>query len=451
MEAPSLIEEIRFGYGPRAGTAPSPGGLEPDRLLAQLTATDPAARVWDRPTLADRLALSAEFRAFKLSQKDGSAPPENPMAADSGMKLKQMAKDDVATFIARPADATLGFVERLVNLWANRITVSAMSQNVAQYLQPFRDEAVRQNIAGRYADLIKATLWQPAMQIYLTQTNSIGPNSPFGLRKGKGLNENLAREFLELHSMGKGYDQTDVTELAKLLAGMVSNADGQSVDARRAEPGEKRILGVTYGEGMAQIDRLVEDVAHRPETADAVAFFVARHFVADVPPTDLVQALSAAYLAHDTDLVPVYRAVLQHPSAADPLRQKVRTPQEYAVASLRLMGLNGQETGMLGFAKKSMMVPDYLTKMGQQPYKPLRPDGWPEVAAGWMTPPMMASRIDWAVDLARATGDRADPAALVDFALGDMASPLLRRAVAGAEQRWEGLAVLIASPEFNRR
>jgi uncharacterized protein (DUF1800 family) len=89
--------------------------------------------------------------------------------------------------------------------------------------------------------------------------------------------------------------------------------------------------------------------------------------------------------------------------------------------------------------------------MGQQPMKPLRPDGWPEVAAGWMTPPMMAARIDWAVDLARATGDRVEPVTLVDRALGDMASPLLRRAVAGAEQRWEGLAVLLASPEFSRR
>ena len=115
------------------------------------------------------------------------------------------------------------------------------------------------------------------------------------------------------------------------------------------------------------------------------------------------------------------------------------------------MGLDGQEKNMPGFNKESLQVPLALPRMGQPVYRALRPDGWPEVADGWMTPPMMAARIDWAVDLARATGDRVDPEALVGFALGDMAPPLLQRAVAGAEQRWEGLAVLIASPEISRR
>ncbi len=448
MEAPSLIEEIRFGYGPRMGSPPSPGGLEPERLLAQLTAADPTAAAWNRPSMADRLTLLVQVRQDKMAGIDVSPKSNQSVAMDD---LKRIEQDDAPTFFARPAVASLGFVERLVNLWANRITVSNVSQGVGHHIQTFRDEAIRLNIAGRYADMIKATLWHPAMQIYLTQTESVGPNSPVGKRKGRGLNENLAREFLELHSMGKGYTQTDVTELAKLLAGMVTDETGPHVAKARAEPGRKHILGVTYGEGKDQIDKLVEDVAHRPETAQAVAFFLARHFIADVPPPDLVQALTATYLAQDTQLVPLYRTLLQHPAAADPNRQKVRTPQEFAVASLRLTGLTGMEKGMLGFNKKSMMVPTYLTNMGQQPLKPLRPDGWPEVAAGWMTPPMMASRIDWATDLARATGDRADPVALVDFALGDMATPLLRRAVAGAEQRWEGLAVLIASPDFSRR
>ena len=448
MEAPSLIEEIRFGYGPRRGYEVSPGGLEPDRLLAQLTADDPAAAVWNRPSMADRMTELVQMRDDKMAGMDVKPKARQSSAS---MDLKKIEQGDAATFFARPAVATLGFVERLVNLWANRITVSNTSQGVGHHTQTFRDEAIRLNIAGRYADMLKATLWHPAMQVYLTQTDSIGPNSRVGLRKGKGLNENLAREFLELHSMGKGYTQTDVTELAKLLAGMVHDQNGPHVEKGRAEPGEKHILGQTYGEGKGQINALVEDVAHRPETAAAVAFFLARHFIADSPPPDLVQGLTATYLAEDTALVPLYRTLLQHPSAADPNRRKIRSPQEFAVASLRLMGLDGMEKGMLGFNKTSMMVPVYLANMGQQPFKPLRPDGWPEVASGWMTPPMVASRIDWATDLARATGDRVDPVALIDFALGDMASPLLRRAVAGAEQRWEGLAVLIASPDFSRR
>lgn len=451
MEASSLIEEIRFGYGPRAGTTPAPGGVEPERLLAQLTAEDPAAARWNRPPLAQRLVLINAFRAEKQMAAKNNVALKDANLSDTGMQLKFMEFQDLQSFVSRPAVAELGFVERLVNMWANRITVSNVSAGVGRYIQSFRDEAIRPHIAGRYADMLKATIWHPAMQVYLTQSDSIGPNSPIGLKKGKGLNENLAREFLELHTMGHGYTQTDVTEFAKLLSGMETDDRGSHVVKARAEPGEKSILGANYGEGMDEITRFVETVAHRQETADAVAFFMARHFIADVPPPDLVQALSQAYLAHDTELVPVYRVLLQHPSASDPTRQKVRSPQEYAAAGLRLMGLDGQEQNMPGFNKKSMQIPAALVRMGQTPFKALRPDGWPEVASGWMTPPMMAARIDFAVDLARATGDRADPTALTNFALGDTASPLLRRAVSGAEQRWEGLAVLIASPEFSRR
>lgn len=452
MEPLSLIEDIRFGYGPLAGITPGSRGVDPDRVLAQLTASDPSAAVWDRPAIADRYAIVAQFIAEKKAFKSGKAGTNSPKKDNGpGMQLKEMQRADSESFFSRPAVARLGFVERLVNFWANRITVSNMSQNVGYYVQSYRDEAIRPNIAGRYADMLKATLWHPAMQAYLTQAGSIGPDSPLGQKKKKGLNENLAREFLELHSMGHGYTQTDVTELAKLLAGMTHDEKGLRVEENRAQPGQKHILGSTYSGGVDQIDALVEDVAHRQETADAVAFFMARHFVADVPPADLVQALSVAYMANDTELVPVYRAMLQHPSAADPARNKIRSPQEYLVASLRLLGMSGQETGLLGFKKPSMMLGDRLATMGQPTYRALRPDGWPEVAAGWMTPPMMASRIDWAVDIARARGDRADPVELADFALGDLGSKLLRRAVAGAEQRWEGLAVLIASPDFSRR
>ena len=445
METACLIEEIRFGYGPLKGSTPAPGGLEPDRLLAQLTGADPAAAAWNRPGLADRWALIEKYKQEKLVSVDGKGP--------TGMILRKIELDDAETFVARPATAALGFVERLVNLWANRITISNAGGGVSRYVQSFRDEAIRPHIAGRYADLLKATLWHPGMQTYLTQTSSIGPRSVIGLRKSKGLNENLAREFLELHSMGTGYSQNDVTELARLLAGMSSDAQGSRMDPRRMEPGTKQIFQETYGDSdpVAEIDRLVETVAHRPETAHSVGFWLARHFIADVPPTDLVDTLAATYAANDTDLTALYRTLLQHPAAASPDREKLRSPQEYAAASLRLLGMTGQEPNLPGFNKNSRQVLDVMGKMGQPVWKALRPDGWPEVAAGWMTPPMVAARIDWAVDLARTTGDRADPSALADQALGPYATPLLTRAVAGAEQRWEGLAVLFASPDFSRR
>ncbi|MEI6096971.1 MAG: DUF1800 family protein [Alphaproteobacteria bacterium] len=444
MEPASLLEEIRFGYGPRADRPLALGGVDADRVLAQLTADDPQGRMWDRPALAERYALLTVYKA----QKDTAAGVDP--ATDQAFTAMQIA--DIDSFVGRPTFAAAGFVERLVNLWANRITVSNASNSGVRFVQSFRDHAIRAHISGSYGDMLKATLWHPAMQHYLTQASSFGPDSLAGKRRGRGLNENLAREFLELHSMRVGYTQEDVTALAMLLAGMVSDDKGERVDPRRVQPGKKRILGQTYSDDdpRQQINRLVDYVASRPETAQNVAFTLARHFIADAPPQDLVDILVETYLQQEGDLPSLYRALLQHPSANAVERQKLRTPQEYTAASLRLLGVSPTDQG---FDKLLRKIPNAMSAMGQPVFRPLRPDGWPEVSEGWMTPPMMASRIDWAVDMARRRAARTviDPQGMVTTALGDTASPLLMRAVGGAEQRWEGLAVLLGSPEFSRR
>ena len=441
MEPASLIEEIRFGYGPRAGQ-PLGRGFDADRVLAQLTADDPQGNAWNRPSLAERYVLIDQYN----TEKDTAAG----VLPATAQALKDTVVADTETFVARPAFAQAGFVERLVNMWANRITVSNASGGVTRYVQNYRDEAVRPHIAGRYGDMLKATVWHPGMQFYLTQSCSFGPDSIAGKKKGRGLNENLAREFLELHSMRVGYTQDDVTALAMLLAGMASDEKGVRVDPRRGQPGKKVILGQTFSDDdpMAEINRLVEYVAMRPETAQNVAYFTARHFLADEPPVDLVASLAATYLAKDGDLPSVYRTLLEHPAASAPAREKLRTPQEFAAATLRLIGVNPTDPN---FDKLLRKIPGSMAAMGQPVFRALRPDGWPEVSEGWMTPPMMAARIDWAVDMARRAGNGVDPQAMVNAALGDTASPLLMRAVGGAEQRWEGLAVLLGSPEFSRR
>ena len=372
-------------------------------------------------------------------------PPQGPLP-----DLRPVTRRDSAAFIARPASASCGFVERLVNLWANRLTVSSVGGPVL-FIPPYRDQAIRPHIAGRFPDMLRASLWHPAMLSYLSQTGSVGPNSILGLRKGRGLNENLAREFLELHSMAAGYDQTDVTELARLLAGMRADASTRTMDDRAVEPGKKTILGAVYGEGVREIDRLIETVALRPQTAQSVAVMLARHFLHDDPPADLVDTLRATYLREDGHLPPLYRALLSHPTAQNPTLTKLRSPQEYIAATLRAVGLTGDPDITPVFRKKGLRLSEVIARMGQPIFAPRRPDGWPENAQGWLTPPMLASRLDWAADLARLTGDRADPVAQARAVMGDLASPLLLSAVAGAEQRWEGLAVLLGSPEMMRR
>lgn len=440
----SLLEIIRFGYGPTKGQVMAAGGVDPDRLLAQLGSDDLAAQVWNRPTLADRYDLLAVRGAEKRKGEPEDSASE---------RMKEILTQDKISFVARPVVAELGFVERLVNLWANRMTV-ANTAGAGNYIQPFRDEAIRPHIGGRFADMLRSALWHPAMHFYLNQTRSVGPNSSLGLRKGRGLNENLAREFLELHAMSTGYDQRDVTELARLMAGMVQDKRGLRMDQRSVEPGPKVILGTTYTDAdpMAEINRLVETVAARLETARSVALMLARHFIADEPPKGLVDAITRAYSTSDGDLPQTYRALLEHPASQNPDRQKLRSPQEYVAATLRAVGLTGLETGLPGLRKnRSFGVPDVLAKMGQPIFRARRPDGWPETAPGWMTPPMMAARLDWATDLSRIAGEKADPGAMADALLGDLATPMLHRAVRGAEQRWEGLAVLLGSPDFMRR
>lgn len=443
-EPASLLEEIRFGYGPRVGwslaAGPGGGGVDPDRVLLQLDTPDPAADLWTPLSYAQRQASLAEARRRRQGQ-----PPQGQV-----VDLRPVARRDAVGFVARPASARCGFVERLVNLWANRLTVSA-SGGPEQFIPPYRDEAIRPHVAGRFADMLRAALWHPAMQAYLSQTGSVGPNSDLGLRKGRGLNENLAREFLELHSLGAGFGQDDVTELARLLAGMRSDGVTRTLDARAAEPGTKTILGERYRDGVDEIDRLVETAAIHPETANSIAVMLARHFVADVPPVDLVDSLRDAYLRADGQLRPVYRVLLAHPTARDPALAKLRSPQEYVAATLRAVGLTGDPEETPAFRKRGLRLSEVMARMGQPIFAARRPDGWPELAQGWLTPPMLASRLDWAADLARLTGDRADPVAQTHAVLGDLASPLLVTAVAAAEQRWEGLAVLLGSPDMMRR
>lgn len=439
-ETASLLEEIRFGYGPRAGWPLAAGGVDPDRVLAQLTAPDPEAETWTGLDLATR-----QFSVAEAKRRRQGKPSQGEV-----LDLREVTRRDAVAYIARPAVARAGFVERLVNLWSNRLTVSATGGPVL-LIPPYRDQAIRPHVAGRFGDMLRAAIWHPAMMSYLNQTVSVGPNSPLGLRRGRGLNENLAREFLELHSMGAGYDQTDVTELARLLAGMKADGAGRQMDQRAVEPGTKTILGETYGEGVHEIDRLIQTVAARPETARSIAVMLARHFLADDPPADLVEDLTATYLREDGQLVPLYRALLSHPAARDPVLHKLRSPQEYMAATLRAVGLTGDPAETPDFNRRNLRLSEVMARMGQPIFAARRPDGWPEVATGWLTPPMLASRLDWAADLARLTGDRADPVAQTRAVLGDLASPLLRGAVAGAEQRWEGLAVLLGSPEMMRR
>jgi len=442
----SLIELIRFGYGAKASATILPGTLDPDRVLAQLATPDPAADRFARPGLAVRLQMLGQLRKERAAQKAGGPRVDTALQA-----LRQMQREDTLSWVAQAAASDSGFRERLANFWANRLTVAGTKTELVYLVQPFRDEVVRPHLTGRFADMLLASVWHPAMMLYLDQASSVGPQSPFGLRKHAGLNENFARELLELHTMGAGYSQADVTEAARLLTGLTYTLQGGVFDPDRAEPGAKSVLGQSYGEGADEIARFVEDLALRPQTAHSVALALARHFLADQPPAALVDDMARIYLAADSALLPVCRRLLADPAAFDPVLHKIRSPHEFVVASLRAFDLTGAETIAQGGPKGGFRVEPALTRMGQPIYRPRGPDGWPDSAREWISPPFLVARLDWAERLARLRGGRADPVALAHHVLGDLARPDTLRAVGQAEQRWEGVAVLLGSPDFMRR
>ncbi|EEW26535.1 DUF1800 domain-containing protein [Rhodobacter ferrooxidans] len=440
----SAIELIRFGYGPKAGSSVLKGSVEPDRLLAQLA--DPAPVAFARPGLAARLQMLVALRQERQVQKAGGPKTDTTLKA-----LRQMQREDTLVWVPQAAATKAGFHERLVNFWANRLTVASTRGELVYLVQPYRDEAVRPHVAGRFAELLLASVWHPAMLLYLDQARSVGPNSRFGLRRRAGLNENFARELLELHTMATGYTQADVTALAALLTGLTFTPEGAAYDENRAEPGQKTVLGQSYGEGADEIAHFVEDLSMRPETAQSVCLALARHFLSDTPPEALVARMAQTYLAESGALVPVYRLLLQDPAARDPVLRKIRSPHEFVVASLRAFDLTGAETQSQGAPKGGFRAEAALAQMGQPVYRPRGPDGWPDTAAEWISPPYMVARLDWAERLARLRGERADPVALARQVLGDLAHPDTLRAVGLAEQRWEGVAVLLGSPDFMRR
>lgn len=430
-----LIEFVRFGYGPGAGDMPDAAPPDPDRLLAQLDAPEDVALATTTGTRLPLLRQVQDEREAKSKEMTTGTPLRDA--------AKYLAEDDARGWLSAPVTARQGFRERLVYFWLNRLTV-AWRNNDSQYLLlPYRDEAIRPHVGGRFADMLAASSWHPAMLLYLDQATSIGPNSRAGQKRGRGLNENFAREFLELHSMGSGYDQTDVTELAQLFTGMTySREKGATYVPNRAEPGTKTVLGQVYRSGADEIARLIEAVARRPETARNVSHALAAHFLAYDPPPDLVERMAKAYLAADTALVPVYRTMLDHPAAADPQFGKIRSPLEYLAASLRLLGADP--------AQKDLKAGDHLRRMGQRIWRPTGPDGWHDAPDTWISGPAVAARLQWAETLARSPAGAQDPRALAARAFGPEAADTVR-AVAQAEQRWEGVAVLIASPDFMRR
>jgi uncharacterized protein (DUF1800 family) len=464
------IATNRFGLGARPGDIASVGSDPRGWLKAQLRGAPPVLHGSALPSSTTVLATAIDLR-------------KNRDAADA-MKIREYfrplyieearARFDSAVATERP------FVERLTQFWSNHFAVSVDKIAVLGVAGAMEREAIRPHVLGRFADLLKAVEQHPAMLLYLDNHLSAGPHSiaaEFVAARGDaarklGLNENLAREILELHTLGVdgGYSQTDVTTFASVLSGWSvggpirggnagrprglgksfgNRADGADKPGefvfREAfhEPGTQRLLGRSYSQsGVRQGEAVLEDLAQSPATAHHLATKLVRHFVADDPPPAAVAHVAKVFHDSNGDLAKVYAALVDLPDAWSAELPKFKTPADYIYSAYRALTVPVPEDqrALAGFEV-----------LGQRSFQPGSPAGWPDRSDDWDGSSAVLKRIEWADAVGQRLGSQRDAAATADAALGATLSAGTRQAIARAASGAQALTLLLASPEFMRR
>ncbi|MGF6572899.1 uncharacterized protein (DUF1800 family) [Paraburkholderia sp. GAS333] len=501
----------RFGLGARAGETPP---ADPKAwLLAQFDQYQSRPAAWagqpDSATLSVELAQmrmelkqareskgtgGAQANAQSVSPGDGagSAPPDAKAASQSATQVERKAmrgeivdryRASVNARVVSALTTPTPFVERLVHFWANHFAVSTEKPGVAVLAGSFEAEAIRPHVLGRFEDMLVAVERHPAMQLFLDQTRSVGPDSVAALRAAqrdpehkRGLNENLAREIMELHTLGvrSGYSEEDVTEFARALTGWslaanpanglsnassnlqagAGNAAGRAVQpngepgtfvfrAALHEPGSRNIMGRTYDQpGEQQALAILHDLARAPATAQHIGGKLARHFIADNPPPDASAHLASVFERSGGDLPSVYRALIDMPQTWSPAAVKFKTPWEWTISSMR--GLGWQDLGNLQSAP-------VFTQLGQPVWRPGSPAGYDDIAASWAAPDALVRRVEVAQRFAARVGDRLDARSLGQTLLAGSLSESTATAVSRAESASTAIALLLVSPDFQRR
>ena len=395
--------------------------------------------------------------AGETMQPNAAAPNAPKALQQPAQPLNPIQKTFRAEALARLQRAVLsdcGFTERLVVFWSNHFCISANKGALARmWAGSFEREAIRPYVLGRFADMLKAVEQHPAMLFFLDNQQSLGPDSRAGINRNRGLNENLAREIMELHTLGvgSGYTQDDVTSLARVITGWtfvgrqgVLGPPGSFVfNANAHQPGAQRVLGKIYDAGgVSQGEAVLADIARHPSTAKFIATKFVRHFVADDPPPALVAKLQDVFTRTDGDLKALATALVDSDDSWRAPITKVRSPYEYLVAIGRLLARVPEDSGV---------YLNGLNVLGQPLWSPAGPNGFPDTNAAWAAPEGLKLRLDIAAQAASRVGNNIDPRDLLELAFADAASLETRRTIERAETRQQALALLLMSPEFQRR
>jgi uncharacterized protein (DUF1800 family) len=438
----AVTAATRFGFGARPGDLDAIAHDPRGWVLGQLGKA-PAPLQGNLPDSASMVVAELEMRRDRRGGDEAAKRAFNE-------RVRAVYLAEIAARLDAAVASATPLVERLTYFWSNHFTVSILRPAIRGFAPAFEREAIRPHVTGRFADMLLAVARHPAMLLYLDNAISVGPDSPAGRRGGKGLNENLGRELLELHTLGVdgGYTQADVESLARILTGW-SVARLNEPDSGRFrfrpfvhQPGAKLLLGRTYAEaGEAEGQAALLDLAHHPATARHVALKLARHFIADDPPKDSVARIARVFRDSGGDLRRVTAAVATEDAAWRSPFAKMRTPQELLIGACRAGG----------FTPRPEMVVNGLRTLDQMPFFAPSPAGWPDIAASWVSPEAVLRRAQWCEAYADRMPDPPDPVVLAQAALGDALPEEMAQAIRRAPSRRMGLALLFASPQFQRR
>ncbi|WP_421847852.1 DUF1800 domain-containing protein [Novosphingobium sp.] len=466
----------RFGLGARPDDSPP---LDPPAFLTQqferyAPAPDAFAKLPEAGILVQNYQADQRARreaaAMPQSGSSGSGEQQAPqlqqaLAArkDDAQQIRALFRQAVQARMASALTTDAPFVERLVHFWSNHFCVSADNPQVTAFAGAFERDAIRPHVLGRFEDMLMAVEQHPAMLLYLNQNQSIGPDSPAAQRaslhggKVRGLNENLAREIMELHTLGvrTGYTQGDVTEFARALTGW--SVDGLGARGSRDgddtvgfqfkpqahEPGVRTVLGKRYAPGgEEQAGAMLGDFARAPQTATHIATKLARHFAGDVPPPALVGRLAESFARTRGDLKALYGVLINSPECWEPGAVRFKSPWEWTVSALR--GLGRTDPGQL-------TIEGTQQQLGQPVWKPGSPAGWDDTSATWAAPDALLRRVELAQRLAAQTAGTLDARSLAPKLLPGSLSAATAQQIERAESPAVALALLLVSPDFLRR
>jgi uncharacterized protein (DUF1800 family) len=480
-KAEAALALHRFGMGPRPGSMAAietdprgaliaelelpPAGLAaasalPSSSAAFRTVADFNAKQQARATLAKReqdakkkqmaeAPMMAEGAGKEMAEGAGKETAEKPPADAVPDPGRAIYLEEVKIRTEAALAAGIGLTERLVWFWSNHFCISA--DKIRSMSGGYEREAIRPHVLGRFADMLLAVEGHPAMLFYLDNTISMGANSTAGINRSRGLNENFAREILELHTLGvrTGYTQDDVISFANVLTGWTLVPPGDNPEhggefifnPRLHEPGAKTVMGKAYEDGGVEQGRAVlRDLAVHPATATHVATKLARHFIADAPPPALVEMMAKAFRETGGDLKEVTKAMVSSPDSWTQPPSKLKRPGEWVVGMVRATGVTQVDAARFTAGQELL---------GEALWRPSSPKGFADDEASWIDG--MGRRLDVANNFAERVAGRADPQEIIENVLGSCVSTEVKQAVGRAESRQQALALLFMSAEFLRR